>query len=422
MILIKREEMQELVSNYKGKPTIVIFGSHSAIETGLSSRKMGLKNIVVVKKGRERQYLEEQSHLFDESIVVNDWKDMLNDDIQKKLLAKNGLVIPNRSMVVYLTAEKIENELRLPMYGSRTMLKSEDRTTNEKEYLDQYGLLKKSGIKSPREISKDELDVVGVDKEVPVALVKVQQAGNPLERAFFHITSEEEYYSQAKVMKARGLIDDKTLEEARIEEFVIGPYFNCNGWASGLNKGKGKGYKLEEKTTWLKHAHDPFEHPIVDWDFVGFGQRLQTNSSGFLNLPAKIQQQIGDKIKIKNEEIGHTMATMRESKMNEIVGSIPLFLDLTEKEYPPGMIGLFGLQGAVPIDPKTNKPYWVVFDISMRVPGDPAVASSPQMNSLTLKYQKYLPTGVHQITSPLDLPMIEILEAFKKGKQEKIVT
>ena len=90
--MIKRKEMQELVSSYKGKPTIVIFGSHSAIETGLSSRKMGLKNIVVVKKGRERQYLEEQSHLFDEAIVVNDWKDMLDDSIQKKLREKNGLV------------------------------------------------------------------------------------------------------------------------------------------------------------------------------------------------------------------------------------------------------------------------------------------------------------------------------------------
>ena len=114
--------------------------------------------MVVVKKGRERQYLEEQSHLFDEAIIVNDWEDMLDNSIQKKLLAKNGLVIPNRSMVVYLTAEKIENELKLPMYGSRTMLKSEDRTTNEKEYLDQYGLLKKSGIRAPREISKDEYD------------------------------------------------------------------------------------------------------------------------------------------------------------------------------------------------------------------------------------------------------------------------
>ncbi|MHA1124225.1 MAG: DUF1297 domain-containing protein [Candidatus Heimdallarchaeota archaeon] len=420
--MIKRKEMQDLVSDYTEKPTIVIFGSHSAIETGLSSRKMGLKNIVVIKKGRERQYLEEHSHLFDEAIVINNWKDMLDETIQKKLRKKNGLVIPNRSMVVYLSAEKIENELQLPMYGSRTMLKSEDRTTNEKEYLDQYGLLKKSGIKSPREISKDNLDIIGINKEVPVALVKVQQADNPLERAFFHITSEEEYYSQAKIMKERGLIDDKTLEEARIEEFVIGPYFNCNGWASGLNKGKGKGYKLHEETNWLEHQHDPFKHPIVDWDFVGFGQRLQTNSSGFLNLPAKVQQKIGDNIKIKNEEIGHSMATMRESKMNEVVGSIPKFLELTEKEYPPGMIGLFGLQGAVPIDPKTNRPYWVVFDISMRVPGDPAVAASPQMNSLTLKYQKYLPTGVHQITSPIDLPMIEILEAFKNGKQEKIVT
>jgi 5-formaminoimidazole-4-carboxamide-1-(beta)-D-ribofuranosyl 5'-monophosphate synthetase len=414
--------MQQLVSEYKEKPTIVIFGSHSAIETGLSSKRMGLNNIVVVKKGRERQYLEEQSHLFDETIVVDEWDQMLFDSIQNELLEKNGILIPNRSLVVYLSADKIENELKIPMYGNRSLLKSEDRTTNEKEYIDQYGILKRSGIRSPREISLDELDIIGIDKEVPVALVKVQQADNPLERAFFYITSEEEYYEQAETMKAKGLINAETLAVARIEEFIIGPYFNCNGWASGLNKGKAKGYKLTDGINWLKHEHDPFRNPIVDWDFVGFGQRMQTNSSGFLNLPAKIQQQIGDKIKIKNEEIGHTMATMRESKMGEVVGSIPKFLETVEKLYPPGMIGLFGLQGAVPINPKNNRPDWVVFDISMRVPGDPAVAASPQMNSLSLKYQKYLPKGINQITSPIDLPMIEICQAFKTGKLSKIVT
>ena len=420
--MIKRKEMQQLVSEIKEKPTIVIFGSHSAIETGLSSKRMGLKNIVVVKKGRERQYLEEQNHLFDETIVVDEWDQLLFDSIQNELQEKNGILIPNRSLVVYLLADKIENELKIPIYGNRSLLKSEDRTTNEKEYIDQYGILKRSGIRAPREISLDELDVIGIDKEVPVALVKVQQADNPLERAFFYITSEEDYHEQVETMKAKGLINDQTLAEARIEEFVIGPYFNCNGWASGLNKGKAKGYKLTDGINWLKHEHDPFQKPIVDWDFVGFGQRMQTNSSGFLNLPAKIQMQIGDKIKIKNEEIGHTMATMRESKMGEVVGSIPKFLETVEKLYPPGMIGLFGLQGAVPINPKNNRPDWVVFDISMRVPGDPAVAASPQMNSLTLKYQKYLPKGVKQITSPIDLPMIEILHAFKIGKLSKIVT
>ena len=420
--MIKREEMQQTANEYKGKPTIVIFGSHSALETGLSSKKMGLSNVVIVKKGRERQYIEEQNHLFDKAIIVDDWKQMLDDAVQKKLLDMNGLIIPNRSMVVYLTAKRIEEELRIPMYGSRTMLKSEDRTTNEKEYIDQYGLLKKAEIRSPREISKDELDIIGPNKEVPVALVKVQQAGNPLERAFFYITSEEDYHEQVITMKKKGLIDDKVLDEARIEEFVIGPYFNCNGWASGLGKEISKKHTLSEGINWLDLKRDPFVNPVVPWDFVGFGQRMQTNSSGFLNLPAKIQLQIGEKIKIKNEEIGHTMATMRESKMNEVISSIPKFLATAEKYYPPGMIGLFGLQGAMPINPKNNRPEFVVFDVSMRVPGDPAVAASPQMNSLTLKYKKYLPNGVHQITSPIDLPMLEILQAFKTGKQSQIVT
>ena len=91
--MIKREEMQQIVSEYKGKPTIVIFGSHSALETGLSSKKMGLSNIVIVKKGRERQYIEEQSHLFDKAIVVDDWKQMLDESIQKKLLEHLEIMI-----------------------------------------------------------------------------------------------------------------------------------------------------------------------------------------------------------------------------------------------------------------------------------------------------------------------------------------
>lgn len=420
--MINRKEIQQIVNEYKEKPTIVIFGSHSAIETGISAKRMGLKNIVIVKKGRERQYLQEQSHLFDEALVVDDWKQILEETLQKKLIKKNGLLIPNRSLVVYLSAKKIEDDLHLPIYGNRSMLKSEDRTTNEKEYVDQYGLLKKAGIRTPREITKNQLDLIGITKEIPVALVKVQQANNPIERAFFHITSEEDYYMQVKVMKEKGLINDQTLEEARIEEFIIGPYFNCNGWASGLKKDKSKEQKLEKGVNWLSLEKDPFEEPTVDWDFVGFGQRIQTNSSGFLNLPAKIQLQIGDKIKIKNEEIGHTMATMRESKMDEVIGSLPKFLKVAEEIYPPGMIGLFGLQGAIPINPQTNIPDWVVFDVSMRVPGDPAITASPQMNSLTIKYKKYLPNGVNEISSPSDLPMLEILQAYKIGQLKRIVT
>ncbi|MEA2071482.1 MAG: DUF1297 domain-containing protein [Asgard group archaeon] len=420
--MIKREEIQSIVENYNDSPTIIIFGSHSAIETGLASKHMGLKNLVVVKQGRCRQYLEEQAHLFDEIVVVTDWKHMLKPAVQQAFRERNGIIIPNRSMVVYLGAKQIEDNLKVPLYGNRAMLKSEDRTTSEKEYIDQYGILKRANIRTPKEITLDELDKIGYDKEIPVALVKVQQANNPLERAFFYITSEEDYYSQAKSMKEKGLINDKTLAQARIEEFVIGPYFNCNGWASGLAKEYVSEYAFNKEITWLKPQHDPFENPVVSWDFVGFGQRMQTNISGFLNLPATIQQQIHDKIKIKNEEIGHTMATMRESKKNEVISSIPKFLKTAAEIYPPGMIGLFGLQGAIPIDPQTNRPEWVVFDISMRVPGDPAIAASPQMNSLTVKYQNYLPKNVRRISSPLELPMLEIREATTREKLAKIVT
>ncbi len=373
------EKVKKIVESYDGV-AIGIFGSHSAKEIGMAAKSFGFKTVVVVQKGRDKLYTKYNRHLYDEVIVLDRFKDMLNKEVQEKLVEENVIFIPNRSFAVYVGYDGIENEFEVPIYGNRYLLRAEERDNPK----GQYYLLEKAGIRYPKKFdSPEEID--------RLVVVKVQQAKNPLERAFFYASSPEDYYRQAEELIKAGVINEEGLKKARIEEYVLGARFNANFHSYALKDVFG------------------------DFDFVGFSDRRQVNLQGFLNLPAKDQLKIN--VPVKNEEIGHFGVTMRESKQEMVYEAGERFIRACEKEYPPGIIGLFGLQGAVAYSPEDDtKLEFVVFDVSLRVPGDPAIGpTSPEMRNLSLKH------GV-RIEDPLDLTMMEIKKAWQLGRLSEVVT
>lgn len=376
--MLKRRDIQVIARDYQKDVTIGIFGSHSAKEVGMAAKKAGFRTAVVVEKGRDEFYAKYYSHLYDEVIRVPRFRDMLGEGVQDKLRELNTVFIPNRSFSVYVGYDGIEGEFRVPLYGNRFILRAEDR----KDERGQYHLLKKAGIRTPLEFKSPE----GIDR---LSIVKVQQAGNVLERAFFYVSSPEDYHSQAKELLDKGVVTKEGLEEARIEEYVLGARFNANF----------QGYALTDV--------------FGDFDLAGFSDRRQVNLQGFLNLPARDQLKIN--VPVKNEEIGHYGITMRESKQPLVLDAAYRFRRVVEKEYPPAMIGPFALQGAIAYNP-ANKLEFVVFDVSPRVPGDPAMGpTSPEMRSLSLKHRR-------TIEDPMDLVMMEIEKAVELGRLDEIVT
>ena len=375
--MLKRQELQAIAQGYDGL-TVGVLGSHSAEEVGMAAKAAGLKTVVICEKGRDDLYTKYSPYLFDKSIVLNKFADIMRPSVQDELRAMNTVFIPNRSFSVYSGYDAIENEFRVPMYGNRWLLRAEERTAKK----NQYWLLKEGGIRFPKEFkSHKEID--------RLSIVKVQQKDHPLERAFFYPASPEEFTEQGSELIANGMISKEGLKAARIEEFVLGPRYNANFQA----------YALKEK--------------FGAFDFVGFEDRIQTNIGGVLNLPAKEQLKL--KIHTKNEEVGHKGVTMRESLKPLVYHAAEKFLKITEKEYAPGMIGLFSLQGALPYD-ENGKPEFVVFDVSPRIPGCPCVGpTSPEMRRLGLKFGK-------PIEAPLDLCMIELKEALAKKKLGEVVT
>jgi 5-formaminoimidazole-4-carboxamide-1-(beta)-D-ribofuranosyl 5'-monophosphate synthetase len=393
--MITRKEIQKIAHSYdKENIHIVILGSHSAKEMGVAAKRAGFKTILISQEGREELYVEHNKHLFDKSIILPKFSQMSDKDVQEILRKNNSIVMPHRSFAVYLGYDAIENDFKVPIYGSRYMLRAEERTTEKS----QYYMMEQAGMRLPKQVKNPE------DIKFPV-IVKIQQKDNPLERAFFYATTPENYWETAKKMITDGEISSVDLDKAVIEEFVIGPRFNANFQTYALKDIFG------------------------ELDLVGFGDRRQVNIGGILNLTAQDQLKLPE-MSIRNEEIGHMGVTMRESKQMLTYSQAKLFVKKAKEVFAPGMIGPLGLQGAIQYIPGTKKLEFVIFDLSLRNSGDPHIAStSPEMENLSLKHLKILKTlkkvegnTPRTIQGPLDLAMMEIEVAIRDGRIKEIIT
>jgi 5-formaminoimidazole-4-carboxamide-1-(beta)-D-ribofuranosyl 5'-monophosphate synthetase len=354
-------------------PTIGMLGSHSAEEIGVSAKVHGFQTVIVCEKGREKLYTVYNKHLYDNVILLDNFSDMIRDEVQTQLQELDTIWIPNRSFSVYVGYDNIEREFRIPIYGNRRILRVEERGSIK----DQYWLLKESGIRTPESFKPDNID--------RLVIIKIQQKDRPLERAFFYAHSPADFERKSQSMIKQGLITEEDLKQATIEEFVIAPRFNANFQA---------------------YAMSDYFGPL---DLVGFEDRVQTNLGGLLNLPASEQLKID--IAVVNEEVGHKGVTMRESKKPLVYKAAEKLLNGVQKHFPPRMIGLFSLQGAL-----TEQSEFVVFDLSPRVPGAPCIGpTSPEMRRLSLKYG-------FVIQSPLDLCMIDITKAVENGRLAEATT
>jgi 5-formaminoimidazole-4-carboxamide-1-(beta)-D-ribofuranosyl 5'-monophosphate synthetase len=364
-----QKQINKIIENYDdpAKVRIGVLGSHSALEIASGAKQEGFETVVVCQKGREKTYARYYRNVFDKFIFLDKFQDITKPEIVKELNDLNTVFVPNRSFSVYAGYEPIEQKFVVPMMGNRYLLKTEERTAPK----NQLWLLKEAGIQLPRAIKSPK------DINVP-AIIKVPEKGRAIERAFFYASNFEEYKREAEKRLKAGIITQEALDQAIIEEYVIGAKFNAN------------------------YFYSPLSDEI---DLLGFDRRIQTDLDGVLDLPA--QEQLELNIPTQNIEIGHMGVTMRESQLEKIFEAAEKWVSVCRKEYPPGMIGLFALQGAVTKDLEFR-----VFDVSPRVPGCPCVeATSPYM-----KYKYGVEVG------PGKRVAMEIKRAIRKGRLAEVVT
>lgn len=335
--MIQSSAMRKMVESYDRRSlTVCALGSHSALDILDGAKDAGFATLAVCQKGREKPYRAFR-RIVDDIILLDDFKEIMRKETQDRLAERNCVFVPHRSFTAYIDYDSIENSFRLPLFGNRGLLRIEERTGKR----NQYDLLKRAGIRYPRRYP--------APKEIDgPAIVKVQEAKRKLERAFFTVSSYQDYSKKSAKMVSEGLVTESDLASAVIEEFVLGTYFNFNFFYS----------------------------PLTDEvELLGIDRRLQTNLNDFNSLPAR--QQLEIEPRIQNIEIGHTPATIRESMLQKVLEMGEKFAKAVKAEYGVGPIGPFALQSSVTVDLDI-----VVFDVSPRVPGSPII-------STTSPYSKY---------------------------------
>jgi len=335
--VISPQQIASIVNQYDLKNvTIGTIGSHSALEIMDGAKDENMKTVCICQKGRDLPY-RRFKRLVDEILLLEKFSDIMNRENQEKLRELNTIMVAHRAFTAYLGYENIENNLKVPVFGNRSLLRAEERTAPR----NQYYLLEKAGVRHPKIYHKPS------DIESP-AMIKVQEAKRKLERAFFIVSSYEDYKKKSKQKIELGLVSKEDLDNATIEEYVPGTYFNLNYFVSPLTG---------------------------ETEFLGIERRLQTNLHDFVSLPAK--QQIEMDMQTSNIEVGHTPASIRESLLEKVFEMGDKFAVAARKEYPPGIIGPLSLQSIVTVDLD-----FVVYDVSLRVPGNPIMAT-------TSPYTKY---------------------------------
>ena len=304
-------------------------------------------------------------------IVVDKFKDITKKSVQKELVKKNTIFLQSRYFWVYCDYKEVENDFEVPIFGTRDMVKLEERDIDK----NQYYLLEKAGIRIPKMFNNPQ----DIDRLV---IVKVAEAARGYERAFFLCSSFEQYTEKSGELLEKGIIKKGDLDKAVIEEYAVGAHVNFNFFYS----------------------------PITgELELMGTDMRRQTNLDGVLRLPAPEQVEALKHMKIKMVETGHVAVTIKESLLEKVFKMGEKFVETCKKEHPVGLIGPFALQGAVVAD--EGKEDIVIFDVSLRIPGSPGTMFTP--------YSAYL---YRNPISYGERVAMEVKDAIKSGKLDKILT
>ncbi|MGB0727447.1 MAG: formate--phosphoribosylaminoimidazolecarboxamide ligase family protein [Candidatus Poseidoniaceae archaeon] len=340
--MITRDDIAGIVENYdRMKLRVGMTASHSALDICDGAIEEGFPTVAYCKEGREKTYAKyfrsERSAsgrvrrgMVDKAIVMPSFDGVLDPAMQQRMRDRNVVYIPNRSFTSYCNIDAIENDFHVPMFGSRNMLRMEERTEDQ----DYYWILDKAGLPYPEKID----DPQDIDCLV---IVKLHHAQKKLERGFFTCASYEEYVEKSQTLLKEGIIDQESLDGARIERYVIGPVFNLNFF------------------------HSPLADRDESLELLGVDWRFESSLDGHVRLPAPQQMTMPAHQQIPEMTVvGHNTATIRESLLETAFELGEKFIDAAQEHYDPGVIGPFCLQTC--IDKDMN---YAIYDVAPRLGG-----------------------------------------------------
>lgn len=378
--------IRAVLDSYHANPVVATVGSHAALDIADGAASEGFRTLVLCQEGRERtyaQYFRTRPHpsgvgtrgCVDDVWTFPAFADLATPGVQAKLRGASALLVPNRALSSYVPLDVLENELTVPLVGSRALLRIEERTERE----NYYELLERAGLPLPEKVE----DPSAIRH---LSIVKLPHARRRLERGFFTAASPQEFDRKRRALLEAGTILPADLEAARIERYVVGPVFNFNFFFSPLV-------------------------PRVDGlELLGVDERRESSLDGLVRLPAAQQLELSEADRIPSYTVvGHGTLTVRESILEEVFRLGERFVRAARAFRPPGILGPFCLQTCLDTDGRPT-----IFDVAVRIGGGTNVhlaLGHPYGNAL---HRGPMSTGRRLA--------VELKEAIRLGRLPEIVT
>ncbi|MFH1126147.1 MAG: formate--phosphoribosylaminoimidazolecarboxamide ligase [Candidatus Altiarchaeota archaeon] len=308
--MISKKKIDSILEGYnKKKVTIATLGSHSALQILKGARDEGFRTLAICRKDQSMVY--KHFKVGDEIIEIDDYKDLLDEDLQDKLIDKNVILVPHGSFVEYVGAKNIEEKVYTPTFGNRMVLAWEANREKQREFL------LKAGIKMPKKFSSPE----EIDR-----LVMVKFPGAKGGKGYFLAKNKKEFEMKMKTHERKG-------EEYSIQEYVIGTLMYPHYFWSPI-----------EKRT----------------ELMSMDLRYESNIDGLTRIPSAILS--GYKVDPSYVVTGNIPIVARESLLPQILKMGIDVVETSRKLFPPGLVGPFCIESICTKDLKIT-----VFEISARI-------------------------------------------------------
>jgi len=277
-------------------PSIATLGSHCALQVLKGAKDEGFKTILVCEKKREKLY--KRFRFIDELIIVDSFKEVLDQKCQSILEKNNAVLIPHGTLIAQMSSEEIES-IKTPVFGNKWILRWEsDRGMKEK-------LMREANLPMPKPVT----DPKDIEK-----LVIVKRQGAAGGKGYFMATNYEDYNTKRDQLISKGILSkDETLY---IQEY-----------ASGV-------------LAYLQFFYSPLKEEL---EFFGADQRHESDIEGLSRIPSE-QQLKSPKIPSFNV-IGNSPLVLRESLLEKVYEMGENFVEASKRMVSPGMNGPFCIEG-----------------------------------------------------------------------------
>jgi len=315
--MIEKEEMNALVRSYKKDSiTIGTLGSHSALNIFKGAKEEGFRTVCICKKDREIVY--RKFPLADEIIFVESFSNILDDDVQDELRSLNTILVPHGSFNAYVGMDALLNDLYVPMFGNRRLLRWEIDREKQRSWLQRAGLTLPKIFTDPSEIDR-------------LTIVKFPGARGG--RGYFLADSPESFRKKAEWMIRKGDLRKEDLKDLHLQEYIL-----------GVN-------------AYFQYFRSVLEDDV---ELLGMDKRYESTVDTIGRIPASDQLQID--LSPTYTIVGNIPLTLRESLLPEVLRMGDNVARVSKEIAPPGIIGPFCLETII-----TDQTEIYTFEISARI-------------------------------------------------------